>query len=789
VALAPKAPIWLAATDIPAVQATLLRIFRKTWPTDQLSDMARYMGVNSAAVRCAAMEILIEKASDELLRFLPRLLAVDDPRLRSLAVQGLVAIDLDGALEHIEAMLLNPQPEMRGFALRNCLFLPFEQVRDMILKSIAVECFPELIEKAGAILMSNPEPEVPFRLWEIIELAAPKLQEPLKAVLRGVSQALNDSGLLTDTYAAYQNHLQEWVQRRVAVRQVQSWLEDTAPKGAGLEYPVTGGEEEEEETAPDPKLPVSQWALQQALTWDIPSAQKARIRNLLAPPTAQKVEAVSATPTARAFQEPYQTPAVASTTPATFPATTLATSPATTPATSPATTLATSPSTSKGASPTAATSAIVSTAPALTTAAAAGAVATTPATIVSAEALSPPDMEKSLLLQLNQLRENDRDGALRLVGELLSCSNLDPAIGAAAFKTALRLRIFAFSAHAERHLRNGHEPLVAAAIEYLGFVEPDRLMPFLGRFLQSRTHRIRVAALEVIRRLDPTRALSALKFMLSNKDEIEQEHALACMVHFEFSVVRRTLLDFLKSGPSEPLLIKGICLFQANPDKENIFPLYCLEKLFLSPLDAKIGKIREATVQTLQEMGFSIHNDLLNEAALEKRRLQEEERRRKPSPYALSQTKTDKPQKPFLQRVLESVGITDGVRVSSSELGLAGLAVIVTIVGWLSFNWAEAPQETQATMRPGAVLAERLEVTGYITGVQHDQIQGVAFEMKGNDGLQFSIDSAVGLPLIAPGDHVKATLLPIRIARNGIVIARCLSLQIVKPGGTLPDTN
>ncbi len=713
---APRAPIWLAATEAPHAQAALLRTFRAHWPEDHLEALAPLLGANSLAVRSAALQLLIDKVPQEVGRFLPRLLSADDPRLRSLAIQGLAAIDLESALEHIEAMLVSSQPASRGFAIRNCLFLPFERVKPLLLKALAVECFPELIEKAGAILRSNPDPETPYRLWELIERAPAKLQPPLKGVLQGVCQSLRDSGLLGDGYQEFQAHLQEWVHRRVAIHKVQAWLErepdPDLPDGGDLD-------------PPDPSSPYIRWALEQALTWDLPSAARQRVACLLAPPQLSPATTV--------------TPPTADASPA--------------------------PSLERGPTPTSRTAVPSQTAP----------PPPAPAASAGAASAAPTDPTQALLFRLHRLQDEDRQEARTLLAEVLTKGSHPPPVLATAFRTAARLRFLEFVIPAERLLKTNHESLLAAVLEYLGTADPDRVMPFLGKFLQSRSRRVKGAALELIRRLDPPRALSALEFMLSNREEAEQEQALACMVHFEFSLIRKLLTDYLSRHPPEALFLKGLCLFQANPEKDNLYPLYCLEKSLSPPLDAKVRKVREATIQALTELGLPIEPEIKTETHLEDRRQADEARRRTPPPFSPARLRQAAEGPSRLVRLLEALGLREWHPPTGLEPVLLVVAIFLAVVGWYALREPPPPPTPAGTMRPGAVLAQRLEVEGRVLRVFRDRLTTI--EMTGPDGVQYSVEVAIDAPTVAPGDLVQVVIVPVRVTRLGVVIARCLSLK------------
>jgi hypothetical protein len=96
-------------------------------------------------------------------------------------------------------------------------------------------------------------------------------------------------------------------------------------------------------------------------------------------------------------------------------------------------------------------------------------------------------------------------------------------------------------------------------------------------------------------------------------------------------------------------------------------------------------------------------------------------------------------------------------------------------VGWYALREPPPPPTPAGTMRPGAVLAQRLEVEGRVLRVFRDRLTTI--EMTGPDGVQYSVEVAIDAPTVAPGDLVQVVIVPVRVTRLGVVIARCLSLK------------
>jgi hypothetical protein len=257
----------------PIVIARVIRTFGRNWPEDKFNIITNYLNSESLVLKLASLRTMVHLKPELLLDELPDLLASSDPEIKALAIRALVKIDKEEALNHLQALLLSPTKTERLAGIQNCLFLPFETVKPLLLKYFAAETNPELLTKAGWIIEMNPDVEVPFTLFEISERSPAKKADLVRKVLNEAVRLLNQSGILGDKFAAYTRKLQIWVSKRNAlrfVRQVVTKLDSE-----------TIAPEREQKITVTIKQPIVNEAFKEALNWPLSELVKSRLAKYL----------------------------------------------------------------------------------------------------------------------------------------------------------------------------------------------------------------------------------------------------------------------------------------------------------------------------------------------------------------------------------------------------------------------------------------------------------------------------------------------------------------------------
>jgi len=596
------APVWLTQEQDPAVAMALMRTFARDWPKDKVSSLTEQLQSKRLSIRLFALDLLIKISPTTLVSHLPKLLTSDDLRTQTLAIQGLAAIDLDEAIGHVEYMLADADPNVRQAGLRISIYLPFERMKAVLLKFLMTEREAELISGASILIQSNPDPEVPYRLWEIIEGSGAEKGKILREVFKETCEALRASDILREDTESFLLRLREWIQRRSARKFVHECIDRL--KGADAEMlarmtDIIRG------ALPRPFF---RRAFQEALEWPIPDEVKETIRGFLGDVGEGDDVEVAPTPALAAVRPAARPAPGASGAPAPGVAATgspagaaarpgAGTGDAAAPGTpasgqrpgAPARPAGPSPAAAKPATP--ATGATPTTPSPLSTGTTGAAPAgpTKPAPSPAGRSAAPPADESPIdeAAEVERLRswsDTDLAGLQAHLTGLFRRAEVPEEVRIFGLIVALRREFDGFAPLALKWIDSTNANVTCSCLEYLGRFDPDSLFPLLGTFIKSPDFRIQSAAMRAFTGNDPQAAVQAVGAMIGHTDPHYQDLALACMIHIDFPMIRDMLTNFLEKNKNPHFLQAGLCLFQANPDPESLYPLYKLEKL-LPPAD------------------------------------------------------------------------------------------------------------------------------------------------------------------------------------------------------------
>lgn len=707
--MADRMPALFATETSAPVRGALLSTFTRHWPQAELPTLLSHLHASSLSMRLSVLETLIRRAPDLLKEALPSLLLSDDPRIRGLAVRGLAAIDLDEALAHLDRLLLDPDRKTKLGAIPSLFLLPFEAVKPILYRFLALENDLTLIERVGQLFMVNPDPEVPYKLFEIAETSGSEKGGVIRKILQGATKVIQDSGILREDFQGYIARLQDWINQRAAVRYVQGVIarltEADAATLPALEVAFKKNLARE---------PVRK-AVSLAQNWSISESSKKILHQWLEEFLREPGNALPASPS----------PVSASTIPVASPVPTHD-----------------QPQQS-------------------------GERADTKCPPPDVFTLPPQERLRAVAL----IQPADKDWAIPCIHRIVSDPKATSDLLATSFRAAARIGQTGLQAFAEAALKSTDVPLLTAAMEYLGEQDPDKLFPLLGRFFQNPNARVKSTALRILKKFDPAQAISMLGTMLHSKDVQMQEMAMVCMIHFDFALVRRLLADYLAAGPSPEQFKSGLGFFQANPDLENLFTLYRLEKLVSTERTSLVRSSRASNEALLLDLGLLDRTAIARqEAGFEQRWLQEKARKQEaPAPYSVQALHGAK--KPTVVEVMTS--LRENV---SLTVRFAFLAIVIggTILLWLA---APAPPDPAAKKARGAaLLAEPLDINGLTQGVR--KVSG-ELEVKIDDGTRFLvIPNRNEFLNIGSGIRVRLTIIPIRSTPEGVIICQYSALEM-----------
>ena len=205
------------------------------------------------------------------------------------------------------------------------------------------------------------------------------------------------------------------------------------------------------------------------------------------------------------------------------------------------------------------------------------------------------------------LEKDDLPYVYKAFSELMVDPHSHPEVVASGLKTAMRLQMDSFGDTARRGLKSKDLKLELASIEYLGVYDSDSIAPFIGRFFQDPNPRIQGTALRVLQRMNPAKAVSTLKSLLFQGNQERQKIALGAMIHFDFTLVRDMLFQFLFGTENSPLFDAGLSIFRNNPESQNLYLLYKLEKHFdaakKTDFAGRVKSTRSENIKVLSDLG------------------------------------------------------------------------------------------------------------------------------------------------------------------------------------------
>ena len=673
---ATRAVDWLKAAKNDAIAALVLSTFARVWPESELEELKPLLFSKSLSVRTNALQILIQKSPALITSNLPELLTSKDLRFRALAIRGLASIDMDEALAHFDFLLNSASSEKKLAALQISIHLPFDRVCPCLVRFIAVEHDVSLLAKAGVLLASNPDPDVPFRLWEIALQSSSKKQAVVKNIIRSVCDEIKITRMLAGEEGAYMLRLQRWIYRYSALTMLREYI-DLLPGASDSQIL-----EMETRLKSFLKNDEIREAFVEAQNWPVSENALNFIRKLV----QAKSEVVADKNTAKSFC-----------------------------------------------------------------------------------ALSLNEKIRYVTL----LDEPDKRDVTEVFQTIMQNVMAEPDLSATAFRTALKMGCGDFVEFSRTALSSSNTNLQSAALEYMAEFATDELLLKLGLYLKSLDLRVKRTALRVLKKQDQDQALSSLKAMLLQNDMQQHHSAISCMVHFPFSSVRPLLLEFLQNFPSLELLKTGLCLFQANPDPDSLYPLFRLQRQVASEGKAIVGEVLDFVAESLQAENRLAKDFSINAARQDwqKQYNQEQEKLRMPAPYSLQMTFPEtlrafkKTSSDFIREIYE--------RYKSAFNVYFVVVAILFVVAGIKLYWPVSSAAVKVVS--GAIAQNSLKVDGKVTMID---ARGEKIFLEDTEGRKHMVVASRGTwSKSMINTQLKLAVTPFRINQTGLVISQFQSFD------------
>lgn len=565
----------LEREENPFVLSEIVRNFAYNFNKDQLQLLIDlFKKHNFLSVRLAILEVLSNIYPESIKKEIPKLLISEDPKLRLLAIKTLSKFDLSSALEYLEEYLFNSDINYRKLALQSLILFPFELVNKLLVNYISFESDISQLRLAIDILLSNPEPNVIYKIYELAENTLEKEKsELLRSSCNELIEIIRKSNILENKFEEFYHSINLWFCKRKVYKCINSFYKKFLD-----DYENFSLEEFCNELA---KIENSRNIILEVVKiWTINKEFKDilfNVCNLLTDNLANndnEKSNIKFIEKSLIEQQP------------------------------------------KGK-------------------------------LSENQNIRINNKEKETLSSIKDIWTNlSLTQKVRLIAlskpneilenknffhEVMISDNEHKEVKAAILKSFKKCNIGLYKDLAINFLNSSVPQLVAAAIEYLEEFDFDTLTIHIGKLLNSESQSIRVLALKVLLKIDKFSALSAFKAMLKSKLAFEQSVAVGCAVYFDFNIIRDSLYTFLLQNPDYKLFEGVIFLFQANPELENLYYLYKLEKKFSSDTNKLelIKKVKINTYNMLCETLIIKDKSLENlEADFEKKFLEESKKQK-----------------------------------------------------------------------------------------------------------------------------------------------------------------
>ncbi|MBF0410557.1 MAG: HEAT repeat domain-containing protein [Candidatus Riflebacteria bacterium] len=187
----------------PEVLPFIIRFFKKFGSAKDVPQLIKLCQHSDPRIVGSAVEALEKLSFEKLQELIVPLLLNPIHGIRSKAVRLLYRWDPKEALRHFEAMLFSEEASEKQAALFHAFFFPFEEIEPLMLKFLSLEKDNTLINKAGLLFRTNPLPDEPAKLAELLESSGGARKKVVEDILKGVVESLHQIGLIdkkTDDY-------------------------------------------------------------------------------------------------------------------------------------------------------------------------------------------------------------------------------------------------------------------------------------------------------------------------------------------------------------------------------------------------------------------------------------------------------------------------------------------------------------------------------------------------------------------------------------------------------------
>ena len=205
-----KRLVQTAAHDV--VKAEIVKKCWRFWPSDFVEFFEENLFARSVVLQLACLEAMAGVTPDKLLKYFDKLVLSRDPLIRAMAIRGLSKKYPVSAAEFLAESLRKGDYFSRLAALRVVSVMPFALNRASLLELLAHEHDQRLLKIAAAIVLANPDREIPFRLCDILERTSSVRAIFIKELQKNCCSMIRMADLCDD-FQLYMRTLQKYSRR------------------------------------------------------------------------------------------------------------------------------------------------------------------------------------------------------------------------------------------------------------------------------------------------------------------------------------------------------------------------------------------------------------------------------------------------------------------------------------------------------------------------------------------------------------------------------------------------
>lgn len=219
------------------VKAEIVKKCWQFWPPDYLNFLEQGLFSDSSALKLACLEAIISTSPDSLQKNFDQLLVSRDPLIRAITIRGLAKKYPKSAANFLADSLRKGDYFSKVAALRAISVMPFHFNKASLLDLLANEHDQRLLKIAAAIILANPDREIPFRLVDLTEKATATRADFIRELQKNCCSMIRMAEICPD-FSLYLQTLKKYPNRVKATMFVENCIstyestDDTATQSA-----------------------------------------------------------------------------------------------------------------------------------------------------------------------------------------------------------------------------------------------------------------------------------------------------------------------------------------------------------------------------------------------------------------------------------------------------------------------------------------------------------------------------------------------------------------------------